>query len=53
MQASKDALEDPHFLDLNWDIVDAELARAKEKRRSGPIAENILRDIGLMGRKTG
>ncbi len=53
LQAAGDQLEDPHFLDLDWRIVDAELARAKETRRSGPIAENILRDIGLIGRKTG
>lgn len=46
-------LDDPHFLDLDWRIVDAELARSQEKRRSGPIAENILRDIGLIGRKNG
>lgn len=51
--AIADKLDDPHFLDLDWQIVDAELARSKEKRRSGPIAENILRDIGLVGRKRG
>ena len=51
--AISNKLDDPHFLDLDWRIVDAELARAKEKRRSGPIAENILRDIGLVGRKNG
>lgn len=51
--AIADQLDDPHFLDLDWRIVDAELARSKEKRRSGPIAENILRDIGLVGRKSG
>lgn len=51
--AIADKLDDPHFLDLDWRIVDAELARSKEKRRSGPIAENILRDIGLVGRKRG
>jgi pyruvate ferredoxin oxidoreductase alpha subunit len=51
--AVADTIEDPHFLDLDWDIVDAELARAKEKRRSGPIAENILRKMGLVGSKIG
>jgi len=34
-------------------VVDRELARAREKRRSGPIAENILRDMGLVGGKLG
>ncbi|MEW5964148.1 MAG: pyruvate ferredoxin oxidoreductase [Pseudomonadota bacterium] len=47
--AVADRLDDPHFLDLDWPIVDRELARAKERRRSGPIAENILREMGLVG----
>lgn len=51
--ALEDRLEDPHFLDLNLKIVDRELARSREKRRSGPIAENILRDMGLIGGKIG
>lgn len=50
-EAMADRLDDPHFLDLDWSIVDRELARAKERRRSGPIAENILRDMGLVGDK--
>jgi pyruvate ferredoxin oxidoreductase alpha subunit len=48
-EAMADRLDDPHFLDLDWTIVDRELARAKERRRSGPIAENILREMGLVG----
>jgi pyruvate ferredoxin oxidoreductase alpha subunit len=50
-EAVRDEIEDPHFLDLNWELIDRELARAKEKRRMGPIAENILRDMGLVGGK--
>jgi pyruvate ferredoxin oxidoreductase alpha subunit len=50
-EAVADEIDDPHFLDLDWAIVDHELARAKEKRRSGPIAENILRELGLVGGK--
>lgn len=50
-EAMADRLDDPHFLDLDWSIVDRELERAKERRRSGPIAENILRDMGLVGGK--
>ncbi len=50
-EATRDELDDPHFLDLNWTVIDHELARAKEKRRSGPIAENVLRDLGLVGGK--
>ncbi|WP_431859166.1 hypothetical protein, partial [Azospirillum sp.] len=37
---------DLHFLDLKRDVVDAEIARMGETRRSGPIAENILRHMG-------
>jgi pyruvate ferredoxin oxidoreductase alpha subunit len=50
-EAHADKFEDPHFLDLDWPAIDRELARAKEKRRSGPVAENILRDLGLVGHK--
>jgi pyruvate ferredoxin oxidoreductase alpha subunit len=50
-RAHVDDFEDPHFLDLDWAVVDRELARSKEVRRSGPIAENILRDLGLVGHK--
>lgn len=37
------------FLDLRHDLVDRELERARGKRRSGPAAENILRDLGIAG----
>jgi pyruvate ferredoxin oxidoreductase alpha subunit len=36
------------FLDLRGDIVELELARLREGRRSGPHAENMLRDIGVV-----
>jgi pyruvate ferredoxin oxidoreductase alpha subunit len=36
------------FLDLNWKLVERELQRSSEKRRSGPHAENILRDVGIV-----
>ncbi len=36
------------FLDLNRAAVDRALAREREMRRSGPIAEALLRDIGLV-----
>ncbi len=38
-----------HFLDLDAQLVERELQRLSEKRRSGPHAENILRDVGLVG----
>jgi pyruvate ferredoxin oxidoreductase alpha subunit len=43
--ASRDALDDLVFLDLDNAAVDRELARWGERRRSGPSAENLLRDI--------
>jgi pyruvate ferredoxin oxidoreductase alpha subunit len=43
--ASQGMLEDVHFLDLDWGAVDRELARWHERRRSGPSAENILREL--------
>ena len=36
------------FLDLNTSLVERELMRASQKRRSGPHAENILRDLGVV-----
>jgi pyruvate ferredoxin oxidoreductase alpha subunit len=37
-----------HFLDMDWKLVERELQRLSEKRRSGPHAENILRDVGIV-----
>ncbi len=39
-------LEELTFLDMDWDVVNRELARMGASRASGPHAENILRDIG-------
>lgn len=39
-------LEPLTFLDLDRDLVARELARTRERRRSGPTAENLLRDAG-------
>ncbi|MBP8120060.1 MAG: pyruvate ferredoxin oxidoreductase [Burkholderiales bacterium] len=44
-QADRDELEPLSFLDLNWDVVNREIERGKQQRRTGPIAENILRDL--------
>lgn len=38
---------DLHFLDLKHEVVEAEIARMGETRRSGPIAENVLRLMGV------
>jgi len=37
-----------HFLDLDAGLVERELQRLQERRRSGPHAENILRDVGVV-----
>jgi pyruvate ferredoxin oxidoreductase alpha subunit len=36
------------FLDLNAELVERELMRVSQKRRSGPHAENMLRDLGVV-----
>ena len=36
------------FLDLRADVVERELARLRDGHRSGPHAENMLRDIGIV-----
>jgi pyruvate ferredoxin oxidoreductase alpha subunit len=46
LTAAQDELEPLTFLDMDWDIVNRELARMASSRRSGPHAENILRDSG-------
>jgi pyruvate ferredoxin oxidoreductase alpha subunit len=45
-RALRDDLDELNFLDLDWDIVNREIARGKQQRRAGPTAENILRDLG-------
>jgi hypothetical protein len=37
--------EGAHFLDLDEKLVAKELHRARKVRRSGPTAENILRQL--------
>jgi pyruvate ferredoxin oxidoreductase alpha subunit len=41
------------FLDLNTGLVEAEVARMSATRRSGPSAENILRDLGITASRIG
>ena len=47
--AIQDALEPLTFLDLDRGLVERELARARATRRSGPSAENMLRDVRSAG----
>ena len=44
--ANPDELKLLNFLDLNWEVVEREIARGRQQRRAGPSAENILRDLG-------
>jgi pyruvate ferredoxin oxidoreductase alpha subunit len=52
-QAIAGRLEPVTFLDLDYTMVDRVLQREREQRRSGPIAEAILREIGVVAAKIG
>lgn len=39
------------FMDLDWPLVNRQLQREAATRRSGPIAENLLRDVGSVASK--
>ena len=46
-------LEHLTFLDLDTSLVERVLAREREQRHTGPIAEGILRDLGVVAAKIG
>jgi pyruvate ferredoxin oxidoreductase alpha subunit len=50
-RVEKDDLDPVSFLDLNRAVVDKQLERERAQRRSGPAAEAILRDIGVVAAK--
>ena len=52
-EAEQETLPPVTFLDLDWDAVNKQLEREKATRRSGPIAENILYDKGIVSAKFG
>jgi pyruvate ferredoxin oxidoreductase alpha subunit len=52
-RAGRDELEPLTFLDLNTGLVQRELDRTAARRRSGPAAENMLRDLGAVAHKIG
>jgi len=52
-RAAADNLEPLTFLDLDRGLVDQELRRMAERRRSGPAAENMLRDLGVVASRIG
>ena len=45
-KALADELPPLTFLDLDWNVVNKQLERERQRRRSGPASENILRDVG-------
>jgi len=47
-QAITGTLEPLSFLDLDAQLVERALTREREQRRSGPIAEGMLRDLGVV-----
>ena len=49
--AIADTLQPLTFMDLDWRIVNRQLEREAQLRRSGPIAENLLRDVGAIAIK--
>jgi len=48
-KATREALDPVTFLDLDWKAVNKQLEREKVRRRSGPVAEALLRDVGVVG----
>ncbi len=47
-RAARDELGYLEFLDLDREMVERELQRASSDRRSGPVAENLLKDLGAV-----
>ncbi len=49
--AMNDQLEPLTFMDLQHSVVDRVLGHERQVRRSGPVAESVLRDIGSVASK--
>jgi pyruvate ferredoxin oxidoreductase alpha subunit len=52
-RAQRNALQRLTFLDLRDDVIHREIARLESTRRSGPVAENILRELGSVADRIG
>ncbi|HZO60101.1 MAG TPA: transketolase C-terminal domain-containing protein [Solirubrobacterales bacterium] len=50
--AIADELQPLTFLDMKWDVVQREVERQQAGRRPGPHAENIIRDLGIVGARS-
>jgi pyruvate ferredoxin oxidoreductase alpha subunit len=48
IEAEEGVLPELTFLDLNQAVVDRALARERQSRRTGPLPEALLRDVGLV-----
>jgi pyruvate ferredoxin oxidoreductase alpha subunit len=46
VDAHEGKLEELRMLDLDWNVVGREIERVQAKRRSGPTASNLLRELG-------
>jgi pyruvate ferredoxin oxidoreductase alpha subunit len=53
VRAHRDAVERITFLDLRHDVIHREIERLETQRRSGPVAENILRELGSVADRIG
>ncbi len=52
-KALRGELEHLSFLDLDWKVVNKQLERERTTRRSGPAAESMLRDVGVIAARIG
>ncbi|MBI5784686.1 MAG: pyruvate ferredoxin oxidoreductase [Rhodocyclales bacterium] len=50
-RAEKNDLDPVTFLDLNHSLIAKQMERERAKRRSGPAAEAMLRDVGVVAAK--
>jgi pyruvate ferredoxin oxidoreductase alpha subunit len=50
-KAEKNDLDPVSFLDLNHSLIAKQMERERAKRRSGPAAEAMLRDVGVVAAK--
>ena len=51
LKAEREELELLNFLDLDHELVARQIEREKETRRSGPVAENLLKSVGTVASK--
>ena len=52
-KACREELDPVTFLDLDWKVVNKQLERERTTRRSGPAAESMLRDVGVIAARIG